>query len=71
MDWIHYGKPPRFFGHVFYQVWLDDGSLRSVRRVKGDSLRITPGEFVYTDANSPFAQAICDLGRVVAWRPNV
>lgn len=69
MDWIHDSKPPRFDGPLFAQVWLDDGSLRLVRRIGNESMSITPGEFVYADNRHPMAQALCDLGRVVAWRP--
>jgi hypothetical protein len=69
MDWIHDSKPPSFGGPLFCQVWLDDGSLRLVRRVGDESRSITPGEFVYADNRHPTAQALCDLRRVLAWRP--
>jgi hypothetical protein len=68
-EWIHDSKPPRFGGPLFSQVWLYDGSVRLVRRVGDESMSITPGEFVYADNRFPLAQALCDLGRVVAWRP--
>ena len=69
MDWIHDSKPPRFGGPVFSQVWMNDGSVRSVRRVGNESMSITPGEFIYTDNCHQTAQAICSLERVMAWRP--
>jgi hypothetical protein len=69
LEWIHDSKPPRFSGPLFCQVWLDDGSVRLLRRVGDESRSITPGEFVYADNCHPLAQSLCDLGRVVAWRP--
>ena len=69
MDWIHDSKPPRFGGALFSQVWLDDGSVRLVRRVGNESMSITPGMFVYADNRCQIAQALCDLDRVIAWRP--
>ena len=68
-DWIHDSKPPRFDCSLFSQVWLDDGSVRLVRRVGSESTTISPGEYVYADNRHPMAQALCDLSRVVAWRP--
>jgi hypothetical protein len=68
-EWIPESKPPRFDSPLFAQVWLDDDSVRLVRRVGNDSRSITPGEFVYTDTRHPLAQAIYDLDRVMAWRP--
>jgi hypothetical protein len=69
LEWIHDSKPPRFSGPLFCQVWLDDNSVRLLRRVGDESRSITPGEFVYADNCHPLAQSLCDLGRVVAWRP--
>jgi hypothetical protein len=69
MDWIHEGTPQPFSAVKYAETWMDDGSVRRIKQIGPDSTWITPGTFVFTDNNNPWAQALCDMSRVRAWRP--
>ena len=62
MDWIHDGKPS--YLPLTYQVWLDDGQVRMVRRIE----TLDPSTLWFLDNRHPLANAICDDRRIRAWR---
>jgi hypothetical protein len=65
-EWMHEGVPPYADGAAF-AVWLDDNTVRAVRRA-GSRGPMTPGTLLFTDSRNPMANALCDESRVRAWR---
>ena len=67
MEWIHAGLPPYEDRYVF-DVWLDDGSTRKVRRVGNECTVFSPGTLIFTDCVHPAQNALCHEPRVMSWR---
>lgn len=68
MDWQIEDRMPRYDDIREFEVWLRNGSTRTVRRVGNRSLRFTPGMLLYTDCTHPLQNVICDESDVVGWR---
>jgi hypothetical protein len=51
-----------------FQVWMADGSLRTVRRIGNRSHFLTPGTLAFTDCTHPLQNLWCDESRIVGWR---
>lgn len=67
-EWEVDERMPRFDDMRLFEVWLRDGSLRTVRRIGNRSQHFTPGLLVFTDCIHPLQQAICDEDLILGWR---
>ena len=63
MDWVHSRLPGQIDPSAEYEVWLDGGQVRTVRRQWG----LYPC-MVFTDCSSPIANAVLQEQKVKAWR---
>jgi hypothetical protein len=70
LDWEVDERMPRYDDIREFEVWLSDGSVRTVRRVGGKSNYYTPGTLVFLDCTHPMQNALCDEDRIMGWRHN-
>jgi hypothetical protein len=66
-EWIHQPMPWFDDRHSF-QVWLDNGEVRNVRRAGNDGFIFSPGTLYFTDCVHPLQNMLCHEDRIRAWR---
>lgn len=67
-EWEIEERMPRFDDMREFNVWLVDGSVRTVRRIGNRSHFLTPGSLAFTDCTHPMQNVLCDESNVVGWR---
>lgn len=68
MEWEVNEAMPKYDDLREFEVWLSNGSVRTVRRIGNRSTLYSPGTLVFTDCTHPQQNVLCDEENVIGWR---